>query len=68
MILTPIDQYDKEGNMLGIQFTDSTGKDVVFAAWDEQDAQTSENRVLFREWAYRFVAQLNGGNQYEVLT
>jgi hypothetical protein len=51
----PVDIYDKEGNMLRIEFNDGSGNHVVDAIWDQNDAQTSENRVKFREWAYKML-------------
>jgi len=51
----PVDIYDKEGNMLRIEFNDGSGNHVVDAVWDQNDAQTSENRVKFREWAYKML-------------
>lgn len=48
----PVDVYDKEGNMLRIEFNDGTGDHILDAQWDPADAQTSENRILFRKWAY----------------
>ena len=59
----PTDVYDKDGNMIRIDFHDGKGDFVFQAMWDENDEQTSENRVLFREWAYRMAEQLD----YEVL-
>lgn len=56
--VVPTDIYDGEGNMKSIEFNDLEGEFVVQAEWDEQDAQTSENRVKFREWAYRMVEQI----------
>lgn len=53
----PVDVYDKDGNMLRIEFSDGEGKHVIDAQWDESDEQTSENRVLFREWAYKWIEQ-----------
>jgi hypothetical protein len=51
----PVDIYDKEGNMLRIEFNDGSGNHVVDAVWDQNDAQTSENRIKFREWAYKML-------------
>jgi hypothetical protein len=48
----PVDVYDKDGNMLRIEFADSEGNHVMDALWDPTDEQNSENRVLFRKWAY----------------
>ncbi len=48
----PVDVYDKDGNMLRIEFSDSTGNHVLDAVWDPEEEQTSENRVAFRQWAY----------------
>jgi hypothetical protein len=53
MIAIPTDQYDKDGNMLGIEFNDGEGKFIIFAEWDPTDEQTSEKRIAFREWAYK---------------
>jgi hypothetical protein len=33
------------------------GSFVIQAVWDETEEQTSENRIKFREWAYRMVEQ-----------
>ena len=54
-IALPIDIYDSDGNMVRIEFTDSNGKHILDAVWDDSDAQTSENRTHFREWAYKFL-------------
>jgi hypothetical protein len=50
--LIPVDVYDKEGNMIRIEFADSKGDHVLDAVWDPQDEQTSDNRTAFRKWAY----------------
>jgi hypothetical protein len=50
--LIPVDVYDNNGDMLRIEFSDNNGNHVMDALWDKTDAQTSENRVLFRKWAY----------------
>jgi hypothetical protein len=63
MIAIPTDQYDKDGNMLGIEFNDEQGKFIVFAEWDEREEQTSEKRIEFRKWAYDFIKDNLG---YEV--
>jgi hypothetical protein len=49
----PVDVYDKDGNMIKIEFNDANGEHILDAVWDEADEQTSENRVSFREWAYK---------------
>lgn len=59
----PVDVYDKEGNMLRIEFSGIDGEHIIDAVWDETDAQTSENREYFRKWSYNFVRNLG----YEVL-
>ncbi len=58
----PQDILDKDGNMQGIEFYDLTGSFIIFAEWDENDAQTQENRDAFRKWAYHMLKQLD----YEV--
>jgi 3-isopropylmalate dehydratase small subunit len=59
----PVDVYDKEGNMLRIEFNDMNGDHIIDAQWDPTDEQTSENREAFRKWAYNFVRN----KDYEVL-
>jgi hypothetical protein len=59
----PTDVYENNGDMKGIEFNNLDGGFIVFAEWDSVDAQTSENRVKFREWAYHMATQLG----YEVV-
>jgi hypothetical protein len=49
----PVDVYDKDGNMMKIEFSTATGEHIIDAVWDETEEQTSENRVAFRDWAYK---------------
>jgi hypothetical protein len=55
---TPVDVYDKNGDMIKIEFIDLEGKHVVDAMWDENDEQTSENRIIFRKWAYHMLKNM----------
>jgi hypothetical protein len=64
MLLIPTDVYDDEGNLTQIEFYNEKGEFVIQAQWDPRDEQTSENRIKFREWAYRIVSQ---DEKYEVL-
>jgi hypothetical protein len=57
MKAVPMDIYDKDGNMLKIEFNDGTGEHILDAIWDDREAQTSENRIEFRKWAYRMIEQ-----------
>ncbi len=59
----PVDVYDKDGNMLKIEFNDGTGEHIIDAIWDETDPQTAKNREAFRRWAYKMLE--NKG--YEIL-
>jgi len=59
----PVDVYDRDGNMLRIEFNELSGEHIIDAVWDPMDAQTSENREAFRKWAYNFVRN----KDYEVL-
>lgn len=59
----PVDVYDKDGNMIRIEFNDMEGNHIIDAVWDPMDEQTSENREAFRKWAYNFVRN----KEYEVL-
>jgi len=60
--LIPTDVYDKDGNMVKIEFYDTDGEFVIQSVWDEQDPQDSEHREFFRKWSYKMVKQLG----YEV--
>ena len=53
----PMDIYDKDGNLTRIDFLDQNGDFVIQVVWDPTDEQTSENRINFREWAYRMLKQ-----------
>ena len=57
-IAIPVDVYDKDGNMTFIEFNDKEGNFLVQAEWDQMDEQNSENRVHFREWAYKMAERL----------
>jgi hypothetical protein len=63
MRVIPIDVYDKDGNMTHIEVQDAKGDFVMQMLWDPRDEQTSENRIAFREWAYKHLEQSQG---YEV--
>jgi hypothetical protein len=63
MRVIPIDVYDKDGNLTRIDVQDAKGEFVMQILWDEHDEQTSENRISFREWAYKHLEQSQG---YEV--
>jgi len=58
----PTDVY-QDGDLIGIEFNNLEGEFVLFAEWDENDEQTSENREAFRKWAYNF---LNNNLDYQV--
>jgi hypothetical protein len=62
-IVIPTDVYDSDGNMTKIEFNNKSGEFVIDALWDPKDEQTSENRILFRKWAYRMIEQLG----YQIL-
>ena len=53
----PTDVYDKDGNMLRIDFHDGKGEFILQFLWDPTDEQTSNNRELFRKWSYRWMKQ-----------
>lgn len=62
MRVTPVDVYDKNGNLIRLDFFDSEGEFVFQAEWDERDEQTSPNREAFRKWAYTMAKRMD----YEV--
>jgi hypothetical protein len=63
MKLTPIDVYDKDGNLVRIEMFDGAGEFVMQFLWDENDEQTSDKRAQFRGWAYKHI---NQNTDYEV--
>ena len=64
MRLIPTDIYDKDGNMLRIEFFDTDGEFVIQSVWDDQDPQDAEHREAFRKWSYKMVKQL--GHEVEI--
>ena len=63
-VAVPADIYNKDGQLVKIEFTTPSGEHIIDAMWDASEEQTSENRVKFREWAYRMIKQ----KDYEVKT
>lgn len=63
MYVIPIDVYDKEGNLLRIEFHNEAGDFEFQALWDENDEQTSTNREKFREWSYQMAKR----QKFEIL-
>lgn len=51
----PTDVYDKDGNLLKIDFFTDTGEFILQCIWDDMDEQTSENRAKLREWAFKWM-------------
>jgi hypothetical protein len=60
--VVPVDVYDKDGNMLRVEFHNGNNEFAFQVLWDPTDQQTSENREEFRRYAYRMAEQL----KYEV--
>lgn len=56
--VVPTDVYDKDGNLVRIEFHNLSGEFQVLSEWDHRDEQTSKNREKFREWSYRIVKQM----------
>ena len=63
MRVIPMDVYDKDGNLTHLEVTDANGEFVMQILWDPHDEQNSENRIAFREWAYKHLEKSQG---YEV--
>lgn len=55
----PTDIYNKDGDLVEIEFHTPGGQFIIVAQWDPKDEQTSPNREEFRKWAYRMVGQLD---------
>lgn len=55
--LIPTDVYDKNGNMLRIEYYDMTGSHVLDVVWDENDPQDSEHREYLRKWGAKMLKQ-----------
>jgi hypothetical protein len=53
----PIDVYDKDGNLTKVETQDTNGDHIADFLWDPNDEQTSEKRVAFRAFVYRFLDQ-----------
>lgn len=51
------DIYDKDGNLLRIETHDMQGNHHIDFLWDENDPQTSEKRIEFRNWVKRHLKQ-----------
>jgi hypothetical protein len=62
MRVIPTDIYDEDGNLLRIEVTNLDGEFVIQSLWDENDAQTYENRVQFRKWTYNHLRRM----EYEI--
>jgi len=54
----PTDVYDKDGNLLRLEFHNLEGEFEIQSEWDSNDEQTSENRESFRKWSYKMVKRL----------
>lgn len=57
MPVNQIDIYNKEGELVRIEVFKADGEFLMQFLWDPNDKQTSENRVLFREWVKRHLKQ-----------
>lgn len=55
----PTDVYDKDGNLIRIEFHNLEGEFEIQSEWDPTDEQTSENREQFRAWSYKMIKRLD---------
>jgi len=58
MPVVPVDVYDKDGNLIKIEFYNELGGFEFEALWDPNDEQTSEKRKEFREWCVRMAKNM----------
>jgi len=52
-----VEVFDQDGNLEKIEITLENGTHLFDAQWDENDEQTENNRIAFREWTKRMVSQ-----------
>ena len=52
-----IEVFNEYGDLDRIEITLEDGKHLFDAIWDETEEQNEKNRVAFREWVKRMVAQ-----------
>jgi hypothetical protein len=52
-----VEVFDQDGNLERIEITLENGTHLFDAQWDENDEQTENNRIAFREWTKRMVSQ-----------
>ena len=57
MKVSLMDIYDKDGNLVKVEATDMEGNHYADFLWDENDEQTSDNRIEFRKWVKRHLKQ-----------
>lgn len=57
MPVTQQDIYNKEGELVRIEVYKDDGDFLMQFLWDQQDEQTSDNRVEFRKWVNRHLKQ-----------
>jgi hypothetical protein len=46
-----VDIFDKDGNLLRIEFLNEKDQFEFQSIWDSNDEQTHENREKFRKWS-----------------
>ena len=56
----PTEVHNENGDLVRIEFHDTLGEHIIDAEWDENEAQTSDNRKAFRQWAYEFLTHNKG--------
>lgn len=56
-MLIPTDVYDKDGNLVRIEYHNEEGEHEFDVVWDPEDEQTSENRIKLRKWATKMLKQ-----------
>ena len=59
MIVKPKEIYNDKGDLERIEFYNRDDEFQIQAVWDDEDPNDEEHRIKFREWAYRFIGQLD---------
>lgn len=58
ILVHPVDIFDKDGNLLRIEFLNEKGEFEFQSLWDPNDEQSNKNREEFRKWSTHMAKRL----------